>query len=349
MKDSTNEASKIDLVSEESILSPTLQFLSDYGIPIDKQSLSAVEDILQTDINEAENDWKIYEENCQNLRQRHNWNDENNSTAADGRNMHHGRGIPIHLHNATVNGFRMVFPMAGRREQRADGNNDAGQNNNGDDDDAADHGVRIEPIIPPPHEGNDPMDHVDAVMPQVINNPDGTFTINLGNLDDLAAGAIPVDLHADRNHHPQRMGVDPPDANDAENEEMFGIARAAMAAVFGFQTGNEGNVENNMNNHMDNNNNENNNENNINMNGGIPMAGLQNFFQQINGGAVGGGVFVGGVGNNGGFPFQDIIGLAMNANNAAQQPQAEPVHDQVMTDIEEDNDDDDDVEEVPIM
>ena len=200
----------------------------------------------------------------------------------------------------------------------------------------------------------------DAAIPQVINNPDGTFTINLGNLDDLAARAEPLD-DADFNNHQRGMDGGPPDENNLGNEEMFGIARAAMAAVFGFQNDNGENLgnNNNNNNHNDDNNNNNN------MNGGFPMGGFQNFFQQVNGGrggAVGGGVFVAGGNNNnnnmnffvGGdgdrFPFQNIIDLAMNANNPVQQqPQADPtvpVNDHEMTDVD---DDDDDAEEVPIM
>ena len=326
------------------IISPILECLLDHGVPIDKQSVSAIEDFVQTDFDEANTDWDIYEENIRKLRQRHNVDDENNPTQDGDRTR--PRGIAIPLRHATVNGFRVVIPMGERRGQQQAGEE---ANDNGEQQqhaepnehlwDAAEHGIRIEPIRPG---GNDPMEnHAAAALPQVINNPDGTFTINLGELDDLAA--MPLD-GADAVHHqnPDRgMEVDPPDVGDNPNdEEMFGIARAAMAAVFGFQNDNDGNAGNNNNNNF-------------------PMGGFQNFFQQVNGGrggVVGGGIFVGGGRNDGQFgdgefQFQNIINLAMNNNNNDQRPQPAPtvpVNDQVMTDNDND-DDDEDAEEVPFM
>ena len=345
-----------NVASQNSVLFHTLQFLSDSGIPIDKHSLFAMEEIIQTDINEGDTDWKIYEANCRNLRQRHNLNDENGSLTDD-HGVNQNRGIPIPLRHAHVNGFRMV--MTARREVPDDDNSDDEQENNGDENDVIGNGIRIIPILPP-QEGENLTENNDAAIPQVINNPDGTFTINLGNLDDLAARAEPLD-DADLNNHQRGMDGGPPDENNLGNEEMFGIARAAMAAVFGFQNDNGENLGNNNNNNTNNDDNNNNN----NMNGGFPMGGFQNFFQQVNGGrggAVGGGVFVAGGNNNnnnmnffvGGdgdrFPFQNIIDLAINANNPVQQQhQADPtvpVNDHGMTDVDND---DDDAEEVPIM
>ncbi len=310
--------------SPNSIISPILECLLEHGVPIDKQSVSAIEDFVQTDFNEENTDWEIYEENIQNLRQRHNVDGENNPTQPAGYHIRPG-GIPIPLRHATVNGFRVRIPRQ-----------------HDEPPDPAEHGIRIEPIVPG---GNDPMEnHAAAALPQVISNPDGTFTINLGQLDDLAA--MPLD-GADAVHHqnPDRgMEVDPPDVNDNPNdEEMFGIARAAMASVFGFQNDNDGNAG----------------DNNNNMNGGFPIGGFQNFFQQVNGGGggvVGGGIFVGGGRNDGQFgdgefQFQNIINLAMNNINNNQQPQPAPtgpVNDQVMTDNEND-DVDEDAEEVPFM
>jgi hypothetical protein len=335
---------KFEVTSNE-FLDPLIALLSDYGIHPNHDTMCAIEEFIQTDIDERNLDWDIYETKCRNLRKRLDL-DENFEPTTDDRNLR--MRIPIELQNATINGFRIVLPRDGRgrgANVHVPANNNRNVPNNDDENeegnvDVDENGVRIEPILPAPV---DPENHDDGAIPQVVNNPDGTVSINLGNLENLAANAVPIDFgNVPNNNIDPEMDVEEPEAalGDDETQEMFGIARAAMAAVFGFQ------------------NNENANDGVNNMNG-LPD-GFQNFFPQGN--------FVGGRGGNGGmfvgnnpnifgtaFQFQNFVDLNNDRTNNVphheQQALAEPTNDHVMTDNEDiyNNDDDDDVEEIPIM
>jgi hypothetical protein len=331
-----NESVEERVNTYSDFLDPLKALLSEYGLPINLDTLSAIEDIIETDIDERNNDWYNYESNCRKLHKRLNLDE--NATTTNGRPPR--MGIPIEIQNATINGFRIVLPRDGRvREgnERNEPNNNVNVENNNED---GENGIRIEPMPPPPNGVDPPVDNDDGAIPQVINNPDGTVSINLGNLENLAANAIPMDFgNVPNNNIDRAMDMeDPPAAADQETDEMFGIARAAMAAVFGFQNVDDANDgANNMN--------------------GVPN-GFQNFFPQANfvGGRRGnGGMFVGNNNNVFGaaFQFQNIIDLANHQNDAPQrepQAQTDTTTDHNMTDNDDNEDDDDDeVEEIPIL
>jgi hypothetical protein len=127
--------------------------------------------------------------------------------------------IPIGLQHATINGFRVFLPANVPVRPRGA---DPPANDDGNRANEQHHGIRIENILPREGLGDDEG----GPIPQVINNPDGTFSINIGNIENFAAGAAQVNLGD--------VEVEAAPGIDNHHEGMFGLARAAMEAAFGF-------------------------------------------------------------------------------------------------------------------
>jgi hypothetical protein len=204
-----------------------LGFLLENGLQFNETTLQATEAIVQSHIDELNYDWLVYSIQRQKFRSMH----PESSTTVNrpyhgdvprellqflaGNGNQRPQVAPILRQRATMNGFRIVV-------QQADGPL-AAANGGGE--------VHLERIPPP--EG---IAEGDAAPPQVVNNPDGTVSILLGNLGGHVGTVAVQEMDVDTPPPVQEPLPPPPPVG------MFGIAQAAMAAAFGLAPNTENNA-----------------------------------------------------------------------------------------------------------
>jgi hypothetical protein len=218
----------------------SLGFLLENGLQFNEATLHATEAIVQSYIDELNYDWLVYSMQRQKFRSLYPELSGTNRQYRERRELlqviagngtHRLQGGDPIVQRTIMNGFRIVMQQADGPLIPADGGGE----------------VHVERIPPPQGvaEGN-------VMLPQVVNNPDGTVSILLGNLGENVGAVAWQEMEMDpappvqgpappiQGPSPPIQGPAPPMQGPAPPFGMFGIARAAMAAAFGFAA----NVEN---------------------------------------------------------------------------------------------------------